>query len=40
MTIKSSLNGGKQCYLDEPIQVQSKKVCLPYIQVAMSVGGS
>ena len=29
MAIKSSLNGDKQGYLDEAIQVQSKKVCLP-----------
>ena len=40
MTIKSSLNVGKQCYLDESIQIQSKKVCLPLLGEGMSVGGS
>ena len=40
MTIKSSLNGCKQCYLVEAIQLQSKKVCLPLILVDVSVGGS
>ena len=40
MAIKSSLNGGKQCYSDEAFQVQSKRVCLPKIQVVVFVGGS